>query len=194
MQPVGIFIADSHSLFQIGLRKIFEKESSIIIVGSAVNALELMQRIESSSPDMLFLDLNFPGMEHYGVMKQLLKKYPDIKVVVMGIQKKDPRLVQAVHEGAVGFVLKSIEPSLLIKKIKSIWIRPGSNGQKKLTKREIEILNLMAQGNANKDIARSLFISEKTVKNHVSNIFKKLEVEDRTQAVIQAAKRSLVVI
>ena len=192
MQPIGILIADDHMLFQIGLRKVFEREKDIQIVGMAVNTLELKQRVKSNKPDMLFLDLNLPGMEQLDTMKHLVRKYPKIKVFVMAIQEEDPRLVQAVQEGASGYVLKSIEPASLVQIIRDN--KSNGNGQKKLTKREVEILSLMAKGNANRSIAQNLFISEKTVKNHVSSIFKKLEVGDRTQAVIQAAKRGLVVL
>jgi len=192
MQPIGILIADNHLLFQIGLRKVFEREKDIQIVGMAVNTLELKQRVKSNKPDMLFLDLNLPGMEQLDTMKHLVRKYPKIKVFVMAIQEEDPRLVQAVQEGAYGYVLKSMEPARLVQIIRDN--KSNGNGQKKLTKREVEILSLMAKGNANRSIAQNLFISEKTVKNHVSSIFKKLEVGDRTQAVIQAAKRGLVVL
>ena len=192
MQPIGILIADNHLLFQIGLRKVLEREKDIQIVGMAVNTLELKQKINSTRPDMLFLDLNLPGMEKLDTMKHLVRKYPKIKVFVMAIQEEDPRLVQAVQEGASGYVLKSIEPASLVQIIRDN--KSNGNGQKKLTKREVEILSLMAKGNANRSIAQNLFISEKTVKNHVSSIFKKLEVGDRTQAVIQAAKRGLVVL
>lgn len=194
MQPIGILIADNHLLFQIGLRKIFEREKDIRILGMVENTRELKQKIISTRPNMLFLDLNLPGMEQLGAMKQLVRKYPKMKVVVMTIQEEDPRLVQAVQDGASGYVLKSIEPSRLVQTIRDMSCKSNGNGQKKLTKREVEILNLMAQGNANRSIAQVLFISEKTVKNHVSSIFKKLEVDDRTQAVIQAAKRGLVVL
>ena len=192
MQSIGILIADNHLLFQIGLRKVLEREKDIQIVGMAVNTLELKQRVKSNKPDMLFLDLNLPGMEQLDIMKHLVRKYPKIKVFVMAIQEEDPRLVQAIQEGASGYVLKSIEPARLVQIIRDN--KSNGNGQKKLTKREVEILSLMAKGNANRSIAQNLFISEKTVKNHVSSIFKKLEVGDRTQAVIQAAKRGLVVL
>ncbi len=194
MQPIDIFIADSHVLFQIGLQKIFEREKSVRIVGMAADALELKHRVITTRPDILLLDLDLPGMKNFDIMKQLLKKYPKMKVLVVAIKEEDSLLSQAIQEGAFGYVLKSIEPSQLIQLIGEMSHKTNGSDPKKLTKREAEILDLMAQGNANKSIAQTLFISEKTVKNHVSSIFKKLEVGDRTQAVIQAAKRGLVVL
>lgn len=194
MQPIDIFIADSHVLFQIGLQKIFEREKAVRIVGMAVDARELKHRVITTRPDILLLDLDLPGMKNFDIMKQLLKKYPKMKVLVVAIKEEDSLLSQAIQEGAFGYVLKSIEPSQLIQLIGEMSHKTNGSDPKKLTKREAEILDLMAQGNANKSIAQTLFISEKTVKNHVSSIFKKLEVGDRTQAVIQAAKRGLVVL
>ncbi|UNC90761.1 response regulator transcription factor [Candidatus Contubernalis alkaliaceticus] len=194
MQPIGIFIADSHVLFQIGLQKIFEREKDVCILGIAANVRELNHRINTARPDILLLDLDLPGMKNFDTMKQLLRKYPKMKILVVAIKEEDSLLAQAIQEGAFGYVLKSIEPSQLINMIEEMSHKSNGSDPKKLTKREAEILDLMSQGKTNKSIAQTLYISEKTVKNHVSSIFKKLEVADRTQAVIQAAKRGLVVL
>ncbi|MDO9574365.1 MAG: response regulator transcription factor, partial [Candidatus Contubernalis sp.] len=114
MQPIDIFIADSHVLFQIGLQKIFEREKAVRIVGMAVDARELKHRVITTRPDILLLDLDLPGMKNFDIMKQLLRKYPKMKVLVVAIKEEDSLLSQAIQQGAFGYVLKSIEPSQLI--------------------------------------------------------------------------------
>lgn len=195
MKPLKVLIADNHILFQRGLQIIFNRAVNIEVVGTLNTWQDLMEKIDSLKPDLILLDPNLPGLEEWGELKQLLKKNPGLKVLALTLHKEDPKIRHALKSGVHGFLLKSTEPGQLID---NIW-HAAKKSQKKtgngrLTKREVEILLHVAEGRTNKTIARELCISEKTVKNHVSSILKKLEVVDRTQAVVKAVKEGLVVL
>lgn len=212
MSKIRILIADDHSMVREGLKQLVELEDDIIVVAQAGNGSETIEKIIEYKPDVVLLDINMPEMNGLEVLSYLSENEIDANVLVLTIHNEVEYLYKAVEIGVKGYVLKDSESDVLIRAIRSIhegesYIQPNmasllfkkmnsddnsSASNSKLTKREIEVLKLITEGMLNKEIAHKLCISEKTVKNHVSNIFKKIEVSDRTQAAVFAIKNSIV--
>lgn len=213
MNEIRILIADDHSMVREGLKQLIELEDDIIVVAQAGTGNEAIEKIQQYKPDVVLLDINMPNMNGLEVLEYLRNNDIDVNVLILTIHNEIEYLYKAVEIGVKGYVLKDSESDVLIKAIRTIfkgesYIQPNmasllfkkmngdlGNIQKihsKLTKREVDVLKLITQGLLNKEIADRLCISEKTVKNHVSNIFKKIEVSDRTQAAVYAIKNNIV--
>ncbi|MGV8145604.1 MAG: response regulator [Alkaliphilus sp.] len=207
MEKIKILIADDHSLVREGLKQILELENDIQIVGEAGDGEEAIELLKHVKPDIVILDINMPKMN--GI--QTLRRMKDIdittKIIMLTFHEEEEYLKETLNLGANGYVLKDAESESLTKAIRDVYkgetsVPPNivfenqtpygqmvdEKGKGGLTKREYEVLILIAEGITNKEIAERLFISEKTVKNHVSSIFKKIKVNDRTQAAIYAYK------
>lgn len=212
MEKIRILIADDHSMVREGLKQLIELEDDIEVVAQAGDGQDALNKIIEIKPDVVLLDINMPILNGLEVLQKLQEDQMDVNVLILTIHNEIEYLYKAVEIGVNGYVLKDSESDVLIRAIRSIYngesyIQPNMasllfkkiNGEldnqvkhNKLTKREIEVLKLITQGLLNKEIADELCISEKTVKNHVSNIFKKIEVSDRTQAAVYAIKNNLV--
>ncbi|MBE5961477.1 MAG: response regulator transcription factor [Lachnospiraceae bacterium] len=209
--PIRVIIADDHLMVREGLKQLLEIDGDIKVIGEADNGLQLLSLLEGCRPDVVLLDINMPKMNGLQALEALRQKNDDTKVLMLTIHNEVDYLLRAVEIGVNGYVLKDSESSVLKKAISVVnegetYIEPaltpllkerlekadGQSMEDALTKREIEVLKLLAEGLFNKEIAYKLSISEKTVKNHVSNIFKKIDVSDRTQAAVYAIKNSLV--
>lgn len=214
MNKISVLIADDHSMVRQGLKQILELEDDIIVTAQASNGDEAVKLAREKKPDIILMDINMPGTNGLQAIKELKQdKYP-FKIIVLTIHEDREYLFKTIQMGAEGYILKDAEPSVLIEAIRNVfkgesYIQPnmtkelvkefnritlhekGKNEENNLTAREIEVLQLIAEGMINKEIAKQLYISEKTVKNHVSNIFKKLNVSDRTQAAIYAFKNNI---
>lgn len=209
--PVKIIIADDHSMIREGLKQLLELEGTIQVVGEAGDGKECLSLIEQLHPDVVLLDINMPVMSGLQVLEKLRTYDRKQRVLILTIHDEVEYLMRAIEIGVNGYVLKDSESMILKKAIMAIYqgeefidaslipimkdkmradAAKGKNDV--LTKREIEILRLVAEGLFNKEIAYKLSISEKTVKNHVSNIFKKIGVSDRTQAAVYAIKNGIV--
>lgn len=214
MNKIKVLIADDHTMVRQGLKQILELEQDITVVAQASNGEEAIELASSYSPDVILMDINMPVLNGIQAIKELKQRQNPSKVIVLTIHEDREYLFKTLQMGAEGYVLKDAEPSVLINAIRNVsegqsFIQPNMtrelvrefnrvtlNDKEKpddgnLTTREIEVLELIAEGMINKEIAKQLYISEKTVKNHVSNIFKKLNVSDRTQAAIYAFKHNL---
>lgn len=212
-RPINIIIADDHSMVREGIKQILELDGDIVVNGEAGDGKQCIELLDKVSTDVLLLDINMPNMNGLKVLQHLREKKKDIKVLILTIHNEVEYLVRAVEIGIDGYVLKDSDSSVLKKAIFSLYrgetfIQPELTPLLKerleeknslsncyddsLTRREIEVLKLLAEGLFNKEIAYTLDISEKTVKNHVSNIFKKINVSDRTQAAVYAIKNNLV--
>jgi len=209
---IRIIISDDHSMIREGLKQLLELDNNFKVIGQAGDGIECLQLLEKEKPDILLLDINMPNMNGIEVLDHLKKEHIKIKVLVLTIHNEVEYLLKAVDIGANGYVLKDSDFTMLKKAIVSIYegdsfiqpdlipvlnaglvSRDSSEGTLNgLTKREIEVLKLLAEGLFNKEIAYKLNISERTVKNHVSNIFKKINASDRTQAAVFAIKNNLV--
>jgi len=211
-EQIKIVIADDHSMIREGLKQLLELDGDIQVVGEAGNGEECLSVIESIKPDVVLLDINMPVMNGLKMLEALRSsKNKNQKVLILTIHNEVEYLLKADEIGVEGYVLKDAESAILKKAIYTV-----NSGEKyidysmvpilneklaqenekqedeKLTRREVEVLKLLAEGLFNKEIAYKLSISEKTVKNHVSNIFKKIGVFDRTQAAVYAIKNNIV--
>lgn len=209
---VKIMITDDHSMIREGLKNLLELDGDIEVIAEAEDGMECLDKLESIHPDVLLLDINMPKMNGLEVLKKLKEKRSKLKVLVLTVHNETEYLMKAVDIGINGYVLKDSESSELKKAIFAIYegetyiqpsLIPALNSKMiekdkdevkidSLTRRELEVLKLLAIGMYNKEVAEKLDISERTVKNHVSNIFKKIEVTDRTQAAVFAIRNSLV--
>lgn len=212
MNKIRILIADDHSMVREGLKQLIELEDDIQVVAQAGDGKEAIEKIVQYKPDVVLLDINMPIMNGLDVIKKLKEDKIEANVLMLTLHNEVEYLFKAVEIGVKGYVLKDSEADVLIKAIREVYkgdsyIQPNMaaklfkkmNDQAekvstcdKLTKRELEVLKLITEGMLNKEIAHILCISEKTVKNHISNIFKKIEVSDRTQAAVFAIKNNVV--
>ncbi len=211
---INIMIVDDHSMIREGLKQLLELDGDMRVVEEASDGVECLEKIGTAKPDVLLLDINMPRMNGLEVLAKLKEKKIKTKVLVLTVHNEIDYLLKAVEIGINGYLLKDSESSELKKAIVSVvdgenYIQPSlipslnakmiqrDNDKDKiedLTRRELEVLKLLATGNYNKEIAEELGISERTVKNHVSNIFKKIEVTDRTQAAVFAIRNNLIMI
>ncbi|MFU0801454.1 MAG: Stage 0 sporulation A-like protein [Xylanivirga thermophila] len=216
MKKITVMIADDHSLIRKGLTQILELEEDIEVVGQACNGKEAVEQGIKLNPDVILMDINMPIQNGMAAIKMLKEKGCNSKIIVLTIHEDKEYLIEAIKMGAKGYVMKDAEAEHLIQAVRDVskgetYLQPTLTGKiigdidktkyrdslkkrfndNNLTPREIEVLLLIADGKNNKEIADELYISEKTVKNHVSNIFKKIDVCDRTQAAIYAFKNHL---
>lgn len=208
-QPVRILIADDHLMVREGLKQILELDGDIKVVAQADDGIQCLEQIEAVQPDVVLLDINMPNMNGLQTLEKMHELGRKEKVLILTIHNEVEYLMKAVEIGINGYVLKDSESSVLKRAIFAVfegenYIEPSLTPALKekmerqeekyelLTKREVEVLKLLAEGLFNKEIAYRLSISEKTVKNHVSNIFKKIGVADRTQAAVYAIKNNFV--
>lgn len=214
MNKIEVLIADDHAILRQGLKQILELEKDISVIAQASNGDEAIRLARSLNPDVILMDINMPGTNGLQAIKTLKAEKNPSKIVVLTIHEDREYLFKTIQMGAEGYVLKDAEPDVLIDAIKSVYAgetyiqanmtkelvkefnritlhEKEKKNDCNLTSREIEVLELIAEGMINKEIAKKLYISEKTVKNHVSNIFKKLNVADRTQAAIYAFKHNI---
>lgn len=209
---IRVVIADDHAMIREGLKNLLEFEGLIKVVAEANNGEACIELLKSTDADVLLLDINMPELSGLEVLKMIRDEKLGTKVLMLTVHNELEYLVKAIEIGVEGYILKDSESSELINAIVSIYggetyIQPHlipllnhylitRNGEKSklemLTKRELEVLLNIAEGMFNKQIADVMNISERTVKNHISNIFKKIEVADRTQAAVFAIKNDLI--
>ncbi len=212
MAPIKVVIADDHTLFREGMRRILALEKDMLVVGEASRGDEVTKVVERAKPDILLLDLKMPKGDVVQTLLEVHEKNPATKVLILTAYSEDENILNAAKGGAKGYVLKGIDFPTLLQAIKAIhrgglWIdkeMPAAEafeeiaqGQMSetsetkydeaidaLTKREKEILKLVAEGLTNEEIGKRIFISEKTVKTHLTNIFDKLKVNNRFKAAL----------
>lgn len=209
---VKVMITDDHSLIREGLKQLLELEGDFQVITEACDGIECMEKLKEQIPDVLLLDINMPRMNGLEVLQKIKDEKIDVKILVLTVHNEVEYLLKAVDIGINGYLLKDSESSELKKAILSVvdgedYIQPSlipvlnakmidrdmdSEKIEKLTKRELEVLKLLAVGMYNKGVADELHISERTVKNHVSSIFKKIDVSDRTQAAVFAIRNNLI--
>jgi NarL family two-component system response regulator LiaR len=202
-----VLVADDHAVVREGLRTFLELQEGIEVAGEAADGREAVDEAERLRPDVVLMDLVMPRLDGVEAMRELRRRVPGARVVVLTSFLEDERLLPALRAGAAGYLLKNVEPRELARSIRlaaagEALIDPavaarlvdalGSDRraeQAELTPREQEVLDLIGRGYANKRIALELGIAEKTVKTHVSHVLAKLGVSDRTQAALYAARQ-----
>ena len=205
----SIVLIDDHHIVRQGLEFLISTVEGLDIQASFSDGDAFIKYLnENNMPDLVLLDLVMPKMNGIEVTHYIKKYYPYIKVLVLTSYVDDEYVMSAINEGADGYEIKDVEPQKLIATITKVLnnekiIHPKAKNvidamhekphfNNKLSKREMEVLKEMVKGKTNKDMAKSLFVSEKTVKTHVSHIFNKLQVSDRTQAAIYAIENKLI--
>ena len=212
MSMIRVLIADDHKMVREGLRRILEFDGEIQVIDEADNGEECIKKIRSSKPDIVLLDINMPVMNGIEALQEIRKKKLKTKVIILTVHNEIEYLLRAVDIGIDGYVLKDSDAHELIRAVTSVYegdkfIQPSlipllnskliardldAERLEQLSKREIEVLKLIAVGMFNKEIGVELGISERTVKNHLSSIFKKIDSSDRTQAAVFAIRNGLV--
>lgn len=211
---IKVLICDDQEIVCEGLQRILEADTEIKVVGIAHNGVEALEQIEKVNPDLVLLDLKMPVMNGIITTRKIREKSADIRILILTTFDDDEWLFDAIRSGASGYLLKDRPRSELIEAIKGTinggaYIDPAVAGKLmnniaqsapqrlpsteiSLSDREIEILRLLAMGLSNADISKRLYLSEGTVRNYTSGIFTKLNVSDRTQAVVAALRAGLV--
>ncbi len=208
-----VIICDDQAIVRDGLEMLLKLEADIDVVGTAEDGAEAVEMVAKESPDLVLMDLKMPVMNGVEATRQIRAKYPEVKVLVLTTYDDDEWVFDAINAGASGYLLKDTPRDEVVKVIRGtvsgkVYLDPSVAGKvieqvsnqstqpltmitDKLTEREIEVLRLLAKGLNNKDIAERLFLSEGTVRNHVSTILSKLGVSDRTQAAVIALQHGL---
>lgn len=217
---IKLLVADDHALLRQGIKRVLNFEPDFEVIGEASDGQEALAQTLVLQPDVLLLDLNMPVLSGLEVARQLKIARSKSKIVVLTINDSDNHVLELLQSGASGYLLKDVDPSMLNRAIRSvaagnIFVYPKladrlfggiCEGEDlpervqevwekfrtdRLTRREQDVLACIAKGYSNQDIAKELFVSEKTVKNHLTNIFRKLNVNDRTQALIYVLKHRI---
>ena len=212
-EPIRVLIVDDHAVVREGLRTFLELQDGIEVAGEAGDGAEAIELAQRLAPDVILMDLVMPRLDGIGAMRALREHVPQARVIVLTSFLDDERLMPALEAGADGYLLKDVEPAELARAIRTAqsgeaMIAPTVAGRllrtlaqprppaaidgERLTRREREVLELIAAGRSNKRIAFELGIAEKTVKTHVGHVLAKLDVTDRTQAALLAVRSGLV--
>ena len=207
-----VLVVDDQTLFRTGLTSLLGEDERVEVVGQAVDGADAVKQAIKAKPDVVLMDIKMPNVDGIEATRQIMEAVPGTRVLILTTFETDSQVIQALKAGASGYVLKDSSAAAIISSIVAVMsgervmasavanrvleMLTGTATPKEfydgLTNREIEILKLLANGMANKQIAYRLKISEKTVRNHVSNMYEKLGIYDRSQAVLYAVKKGLV--
>lgn len=208
---IEILLVDDHEMVRIGVSAYLQTQADMAVVGEAVNGREAVEKALELRPDIILMDMVMPEMNGAEATKAIIEQWPEAKIVIVTSFLDDDKVYPALEAGAISYILKTSNAKRIAKAIRETFqgqtvlepevtnkmmqrMRSGNETfpHDELTEREMEVLLLIAKGKSNQEIADELFIAIKTVKTHVSNLLSKLEVQDRTQAVIYAFKHELV--
>lgn len=216
---IKILLVDDHTLVREGFAQMLELEEDFSVVGQAADAEQARKKAVELKPDIILMDIKLPGVNGIEATRLIKKELPDTEIIILSMYDEEEYVRESVRAGATGYVLKDISQEDLIRNIKVVhsggsYIQPSlarkvlqdlaeitqvksqsagkSSSIRELSDREVEVLQLVADGKSNKEVANDLTISEKTVKAHLRSIFRKLEVGDRAQAVATAMRKGLV--
>jgi len=217
MERIKVLIVDDHRVVREGLSAILKNKENLHVLGEAQDGQEAVEHVRSLEPDVVLMDVSMPRMGGVEATRIIKREFPHIGIIALTMYEEQQYIFDLVRAGATGYLLKDSDSAQIVKAIQSIYrgeslIHPSvaskilaefsllaqKKGKKAswvehdLTEREITVLRLVADGKTNKEIANALDLSEKTVKNHVRNIFHKLQVYDRTQAAILAIRKGLI--
>ena len=213
INTIRIIIADDHTLLRDGLRALFASMPDIEVIGEAESGADVISKAEQLQPDVILMDIQMPGINGIQATRQIVSKQPEIGVIVVTMYKDDDSVFAAMRAGARGYILKGADQQEMLRAIRAVASGEALFGPEiatrlvnffsspqadlpsqafpELTSREHEVLELIAKGLNNQVIANRLSISEKTVRNHISNIFNKLQVVDRAQAIVKAREAGM---
>ena len=212
MDQIKLMIVDDHTVVRDGLASMLERQDDFQVVGQASNGLEAVERVPALQPDVILMDLRMPELDGVEAMRRISGERPETRFIVLTTYDSDEYIFDAIEAGAKGYLLKDTSREELFEAIRAVHrgesgIEPGVAARvldrfaqlsreepaaALLSEREVEVLQLIAKGSANKEIAASLSITDSTVKTHVANIFQKLDVSGRTEAVTQALQMKII--
>jgi len=215
LKTIKVLLVDDHPLITEGLEKILSFDDAIQVVGKANDGDQAIEIAKDVKPDVVVMDINMPGIDGIEACMRIRDMLPGTEVIALTVCEEEDRILQILKAGAKGYFLKDVETERLIDAIKNVqkgqsFIHPQIAAKvlnsyttlasrqnrdfkgNELTDRELELVKLMAKGLSNKEIASALYISEKTVKNHITNILRKLDLRDRVQVAIWAIKEKLI--
>jgi DNA-binding NarL/FixJ family response regulator len=216
-KKIKVLVVDDHAIVRQGLRSFIDLQSDIEVVGEGTNGIEAVELARSTQPDIILLDLVMPEMDGIQATRRIIENNPNSRIIILTSFGEEDKVLPAIRAGAQGYLLKDIAPTELVQALRDAYLgkvqlhpeitrklmsavasdevpsasHAKTDAKSRLTDRENEVLHLIADGLNNREIAEKLFISEKTVKTHVSNILGKLGLTDRTQAAIYALRRGL---
>jgi DNA-binding NarL/FixJ family response regulator len=219
-EPIRTMIVDDHALFRRGLEMVLDEEGDIELVGQASDGTEAVEKAAESLPDVVLMDIRMPRSSGIEACRAMKEAAPSAKIVILTISDEEEDLFEAIRAGASGYLLKDIPLDEVAETVRAVYggqslINPSMAGKlltefatlakreddtdptqevpaPRLTEREMQVLKLVARGMNNRDIAKELFISENTVKNHVRNILEKLQIHSRMEAVMVAVREKLI--
>jgi DNA-binding NarL/FixJ family response regulator len=208
-----ILIADDHALFRHGLKAMFSSMPGCEVVGEAATGEEALEKVRKTHPHIALMDIQMPNMNGIEATRRIIEAYPHTGVVMLTMFGDDDSVFAAMRAGAKGYVLKGADEEEVLKVVEAVKKGeahfgpeiaerlmsffsapkgvPTSEAFPELTSREVEVLDLIARGRSNTEIATQLYVSPKTIRNHISNIFTKLQVADRAQAIVRAREGGL---
>jgi DNA-binding NarL/FixJ family response regulator len=205
---IRVVVADDHAVVRAGLEQVIDAAADVELVGTAANGAEALEVCRRERPDVVLMDLSMPELDGVAATRRLSSAHPEIRVVVLTSFSDRDRILDALDAGATGYMLKDAEPTELLAGVRAaargesplapraastvLHARTERRSADELSERELEVLALVGAGLPNKTIARRLDISEKTVKNHLTSIFRALNVDDRTQAALWAQRHGIV--
>jgi DNA-binding NarL/FixJ family response regulator len=217
MDKISILIADDHTLFRKGIRGMLESEQDMVVVGEAATGNEALEQARKLMPDVILMDIKMPDLDGVEATRALHREMPHIGIIFCTMFDDNGMIFAGLKAGGRGYILKDADPETMLRAIRAVAhgesllspavaqkvlrqfaALPGEEPAGRdplcdeLTERELQVLTCIGQGQSNKEIAAQLGLSEKTVKNHIANIFSKLHVCDRTQAVLYAIRKGLV--
>jgi DNA-binding NarL/FixJ family response regulator len=212
-EPIKILIADDHPVVREGLIAMIKREPDFKVVGEATNGIEAVNRTKELKPDIVLMDLRMPELDGVEAIRQISTVEPNTKFIILTTYSDDEYIFRGIEVGARAYLLKDAPREYLFKAIRAVYrgesliqpvvaskvldrfaelSRQAQAPTETLSERELEVLALMAKGDANKEIAAQLHITDSTVKTHISSIFQKLNAKDRTEAVMLAIKRGII--
>lgn len=203
-EQISIMIVDDHPVVRQGLRAMLSSEPGLTVMGMAASAREALSLLAHKEPDVVLMDLRMPGMEGTEAIVELRRMRPNARILVLTNYGSDEYIVRTTQSGAMGYLLKNTPQEEIVKAVRMVYRGERyvpkdiaqrlfeAIGREELSPRELEVLSLVAEGCTNKDVAQRLFISDKTVRNHITSCLLKLQAKDRTEAVTRAIQRGLI--
>jgi DNA-binding NarL/FixJ family response regulator len=204
---IRVLVADDHAIVRVGLAQLLEACDDVEVVGSVTDGLEAVAAAIGRRPDVVLMDLSMPGVDGIEATRRILSVRPEIRIVMLTFHSSPDPILDAIDAGAVGYLLKDAEPDEILRGVRAaargespldpkaaralLTARTEGSRAAELSSREREVLVLLGAGMANKQIARRLGISEKTVKSHLTNVYRHIGVSDRTQAAMWAQSHGL---
>jgi len=208
-ETIKLVIVDDHRVVRSGVKALIETEPDLEVIGEAADGREAVTKVKAQNPDVVLMDLVMPEMDGVDATSEITKLSPAPEILILTSFSEEERIIQAIKAGASGYLIKDASPDELVQAIKDVYHGESTldpkvagtvlrsvqnepkNSSEDLTDREVEVLELLAEGLPNENIAEKLYISERTVRSHVSNILGKLNLANRTQAALYAVRQGI---